>query len=98
MISTDLPLSDRYYSAADALRTTIVDLFGGVSAEQVILSPGILVAIEVLSGGTASKVVLTTAEYYSSEHFPGRSVTTCPASELLHVVVTERPDIVIVSV
>jgi len=80
---------EQMLAAANDLRATISDLLEVPHSDRIILTPGILVALRVLfSQLRIESILLTSEEYYGTEHFPGATVRVASCDAIFDALLT----------
>ena len=80
------------------IRHEIVSLISGSEEGSVILTPGLLIGLKVLTGIIPiGRLVLTTEEYYRPDHFAGLEVHTVQPDAVVETVKRVKPDAILMS-
>ena len=89
---------EQMLAAANELRATISDLLEVHRSDQIILAPGILVALRVLFAQLGiERILLTNEEYYDESHFPEQTVHIARCEEISELVLQREREAVIAS-
>lgn len=83
---------------ASALRSAISEIFDLPQPDQVVLTPGILVGLNILMGGLhVNNIALSAYEYYDEYHFPNRKTESLDVDAGIDDIQRSSPDIAIIS-
>src|SRR5579884_2577024 len=86
-------------NAAENLRSQIAEWFGAEDSNRVILAPGILIGLRLLLEPlNIRKLLLTSDEYYNSQHFPSIKAQCYAPQDILDAVQREDPSALLMSV
>lgn len=92
------PVPNQAPNLATELRKRISDVFGLDNTDRIVLTPGILVGLHVLSANLGvRKIAVTTEEYHSASHFPSHDVQEFDIQHFLEESKRFRPHALIVS-
>ncbi len=85
--------------SADCLRAQLATVLGVPFEDRFIFTPSILAGVRILAPCLGvRRLVLTTAEYYDTAHFPGLDCHLADFSDLIQAVKVTKPEMVLASV
>lgn len=91
-------ISSEDNDCASSLRDTISEIFDLNQPNQIVLTPGILLGLNILLGGlSVNSITVSRYEYYDDYHFPNNQIHSFDFENFIEHVRQYSPDVAIVS-